>query len=571
MAAIVGLLVLSAALRAARRSSADDGTPASVLSVYLALWAISLLLFAVPLLDYSSSPLVAWVGIYGAIATGAAASWHLARRLRGSISDPSQAAASLRTNIDAASLRLTWALCAVLGLVGAVAFVYAVSRVLPASAVVTDPESVRIVKRDSVRFQDVYGPWKFLTYINLVAFVLWTVGLRTASFAGRWRPAVFAGAFSLAPFVFTADRNLLVSAVIWAGALHLVWPARLELRRAVRLLLVGGIAVGIAVTLVGNRYGGSLTAHPEVAEHLNTRVADAVAIPYLYLTGNLPAFGQLTQDELAPFTAGQMSVLPLRKLADAAGVPGHVPVATGVFYPIPFESFSNYSWLGTFWLDFRLPGVLLLSALLTGAATALQVRARRVPTLGTVWLASVLLYVIALSPFANALTATLTWQFLLMTPLVALAVDRDAREFVLRRLRALRPRAWAVGATAALLSAGGLVAAVVRMPRSASTAKPVSIHELTGAVARSRLAYEQHGRYPSPDGLATRLHVNRPDLTFRPQLSYTEPVTEPGVIAVFSTPQDVFLRIRHSDGRLYEIHRTEDWGGVTFGPGTRDG
>jgi hypothetical protein len=32
----------------------------------------------------------------------------------------------------------------------------------------------------------------------------------------------------------------------------------------------------------------------------------------------------------------------------------------------------------------------------------------------------------------------------------------------------------------------------------------------------------------------------------------------------------VFLRVRAQDGRIFEVHRTEDEGGITFGPGTRD-
>ena len=147
-------------------------------------------------------------------------------------------------------------------------------------------------------------------------------------------------------------------------------------------------------------------------------------IPYLYLTGNIPAFGQLTQDGLAPVSYGQMSVLPLVKAAHAAGVPGTAPIATGVFYPIPFESFSNYSWLGTFWLDFRAIGVLLLAGLTGLLASYARCRLAQAPSVASIWAASLLMYVIVVSPFANAWTATLVWQYLLLTPVVALALDR---------------------------------------------------------------------------------------------------------------------------------------------------
>lgn len=541
--------------------------------MYLALWGLVLVLFAIPLIDYSTTPFVAWLAIYGAIAAGAGAAWTFGSRHASAIDPPEDRSAALRAAIDPRWLRLTWAICALLGALGLLAFVYAVSRVLPWTAVVTDPGAVRQVKSHNSEFQNTYGLWKLLTYFNQVAFIVWTIGLRVGAFGGRWWWIRFIGVASLAPFLLTADRGLLIASVAWAGALHLIWPQRVALRRAIFLAVVAALVAGIAVSVVGNRYGGSIAGHPEIADSLTTRVADPVAIPYLYLTGNIPTFGRLTNDPLAPLNLGAMTLLPFAKVAVRAGLVERAPVGTGVFYPIPFESFSNYSWLGSFWLDFRLPGVLLLSALTVAITAAAHRRAATNPSLAMLWITSVLLYVLVFSPFANALTATLTWQFLLLTPAVVMLIDTRVRERIRRHVSGTSRRTWVAGAGVVVASLAVVGVGVAQLRASGNPASPVARDpdgELELAIVKVRLVYDELGRYPGATSLATRLHVNRPAVVFHPQTSFTEPVSNPDEIAVFTAPQSVILRVRGRDGRLYEAHRTERWGGWTFGPGTRD-
>ena len=573
VAAAVGVFLLVMARRCALRAHRDLGSPVDVLALYIALWGSVLVLFAIPLIDYSTTPFVAWLAIYGAIAAGAGAAWAVGARDDSAIDPVEDRAAALRARIDPRWLRLTWAICALLGALGLLAFVYAVSRVLPWTAVVTDPEAVRQAKSHNVEFQNTYGLWKLLTYFNQVAFIVWTIGLRVGAFRGRWWWIRFAGVASLAPFLLTADRGLLIASVAWAGALHLIWPQRIALRRAFIVAVAAVLLAGIVVSVVGNRYGGSLAGHPEIAASLTTRVADPVAIPYLYLTGNIPTFGRLTNDPLAPLNLGAMTLLPFAKVASRSGLVERAPVGTGVFYPIPFESFSNYSWLGSFWLDFRLPGVLLLSALTVAITAATHRRATTNPSLAALWITSVLLYVLVFSPFVNALTATLTWQFLLLTPAIVVLIDTRVRGRIRSTLSATSMRNRIAGVGAVFVSIALVGVGVAHLRASSNAASPVARHpdhELELAIVKVRLVFGELGRYPQAKSLATRLHVNRPAVVFHAQASFTEPVLNPNEIAVFTAPQSVILRVRGRDGRLYEAHRTERWGGWTFGPGTRD-
>lgn len=571
LAASAGLIALAAALRSGRRSLSDWGTPADVMTVYLTLWGGILVLFSIPVLEYATTPVLAWLAIYGAIMSGAVACALVRRHAgRGVVAPPSERAAALRAGIDARRLRLLWAFSAIAGLAGMASFVYAVSRVLPWSAIVSDPEAVRDAKTNSEIFQREYGLLKLLTYFNQVAFILWTMGLRLGSFTGRWSLVRWVGAGSALPFLFTADRGLLVATVVWALVLHLMWPQRQSARRVLTGLALSIICLGVVVTAVGNRYGGSLEGHPEIAQYVTTRHADPVAIPYMYLTANIPTFGRLTEDHLAPLNLGAMTTLPFAKTAESMGVVEAAPIGTGVFYPIPFESFSNYTWLGTFWLDFRIPGAILMPALVLGLTAFFQIRALRRPSIGRLWITSLLLFVIVFSPFANQLSATLTWQFLLLTPAVTLALQRGAANSLIRRVRSAAPRSAVAIGGAALVSLA-VVLVTINALRVRSEARIDPQRELSMAIAKARSVFPEFGKYPRSPALTTRLQVSRPETEFRALPSALTPLPGPGIVGVYSEPTQVFMRVMARDGKIYEVHRTEEWGGVTFGPGTRDG
>jgi oligosaccharide repeat unit polymerase len=567
VAALVATMLLGAAVLAVRRTRPLLGTPIDVVCLFLGVWAGTLALFALPVLAYSPTRFEAWLAIYGSIAATVAGC--LLARARGRSSAPpasiDEQQRELLATIDPRRLRLVWLACAVLGLLGFAAFVYAVDGVIGWRSVFADPTAVRALKRESVEFQNAYGFFKLLTYFNQIAFVLWTVAVRMRVFHGWWRLPALLGFASLIPFVFTADRNLMAAALALAFAVHVLWPWSGSWRRVAIVACVAAAVAGVALTAIGNRYGGSLDDQPGVAAQVRIDALKPVAIPYLYLTANLPTFGQLTQDGLAPLTLGEMTALPAVKAAAHAGVIEAPPVETGVFYPIPIETFSNYSWLGVFWLDFRFPGVLMLPLLAGFVATVARWRLAARPSFLMLWTAAILLYIIVYSPLSNLLYTSLTWQYLLLGPVLAVVLDPGLARRALAGVAARKRLSAAVAATSIAAAAGVLAFAASRSPapRFATT-------ELRDAVDKAHYVYGRLGHYPIPLGLSTRLAVSRPGVEFRPQQSYADPLPPPGVIAVFTQPHDVFLRVRAADGRVYEVHRTERDGGITFGPGTRD-
>ncbi len=209
----------------------------------------------------------------------------------------------------------------------------------------------------------------------------------------------------------------------------------------------------------------------------------------------------------------------------------HAPVGTGVFYPIPFEDFSNYSWLGTFWLDFRLPGTILLSALVMAGCCLLWLRLQAKPTLLLLWLTSLVLYVVVFSPFANALSNALTWQLLLLGPFVTALLDKgQARRFDLIGTGSSVGDSCASGAVACgvVLCGAVAVAAVSGVGRGGARARGrcrtggVQVERLLGlSMAKIESVYPHAQVVPGIESLATRLQVNDPALDFHAQNAFT--------------------------------------------------
>lgn len=565
-AALVASMLLAALIVLIRHARQRLGTPVDVVCLFVATWVGVLLVFAVPVIRYAPTRAEVWLLVYGAIGAavgGCLLAWRHWTLRPAALDEQHQ---QLRATIEPHRLRLVWLASVVLGFVGFLGFLLAIDRVAGWQSVFNDPGTVRGITRDSLEFQDAYGFWKLLTYFNQIAFVMWTIGLRLRMFTGRWRAGGLLGFASLVPFVFTADRNLLAAALALACMVHVLWPWSGSWRRAAIGLTAAILVAAVGLTAIGNRYGSSLADHPELASYA-TPALKSVAIPYLYLTANIPTFGQLTQDDLAPRTEGQMAVLPAVKAAARAGLIDHAPVETGVFYPIPFEAFSNYSWLGSFWLDFRVVGALLMPFLIGYVAAAARLRLAAKPTFLTLWTAALLLYVIVYSPLSNVLSTSLTWQYLLLGPILAAVLQPGTIRRWFSPLLARRRLLLAAFAGTTVVSAGVLFVISSRTP---AVRGPLTATELNEAVEKARHVYERTGRYPISLGLSTRLAVNRPGVLFRPQQTYTAPLPPAGTIAVFTAPKDVFLRTRGGDGRIYEVHRTEEFGGVTFGPGTRD-
>lgn len=535
LAAAAGLLLSSAATAAlARRRGDGSVTP---LSLFQLVWAVALGLFAIPWVRYTATSIQAWIAIYGSILTfsvGAFAA-QTVRRWR-TQTDPGQ-----RETPDPQRLCRTWALFGALGLVGFAAFVHAVDAVLGWQAVFNQPSLVRGIQSTSTDYTRVYGPWKLLTYFNQVAFLLWTIGVRERAFSRRWRPAYVLGAVSLLPFVFTGDRTLMLTSLIWAALFHAIYKKPVSLRKLVVLGAVTVVGCAVAFGMLGARVDKSIESHPEIAASLTSTTLDQLVLPYVYVTGNPPTLSGLMDDPIRPHTGGRLTILPAVKVLHGLGLAGQPPEVVGAFYSIPFETFNNYSWLGTLYLDFGWVGVLLVPLFFGYVCTAVFVRARRRLTMLGCWTASLLLYCIAFTPMLPKFSDTLTWQYLLLGPVVVRLIRPGPSFAELRRRAWLRVRSHPRSSLTAALAGVAVGAAGVASVSAATTpaglppTREAFVDKLQRSARLGERTRRDDGTFPSPGALASRLHARDPAVTYVALEAMDILPADPRTVGVYTT------------------------------------
>ncbi len=285
-----------------------------------------------------------------------------------------------------------------------------------------------------------------------------------------------------------------------------------------RRLLAGALAavlvLGVAFSLLGGRVNKTIEQHPEIAAHLETDLFRERALEYVYVTGNVPTLSQLMDDPAAPRTHGAMTLLPGVKIVNATGLGGEPPEEVGAFYPIPFSTFNNYSWLGTFYLDFGLIGCLLLPLLFGALFTYVARRAGRAPTFLGAWMLSLALYVVAFSPLLNKLSTTLTWQYALLGPVLS--------PILMRGDPFSRYRGWLRDHRRAILAAAA--GTIVLLVPVATLATDDDGAAETGAAIEARLERRRRSRGGDPHdpiripenvALASRLRVADPGMRYQ--------------------------------------------------------
>lgn len=554
----VGCLLLAIAVFTALKSQRRGDGALSTLGLFTLVWGCALVLFAVPLIDYSTTSAKVWLMVYGSIATFILGSLLAQRRLR---SMP-KVAEEQRQRPDPKRLRLAWLMFALVGLLGFIAYVHAVDVTVGWRKIFDDPELVRSIQTTSLTFSDAYGPWKLLIYGNQVAVVLWALGLRERAFSGRWLPVRFLGVLSFAPFLFTGERNLMIVAIIWAAMFQLLYAPPARLRRLVSGLAVAAVGLLIIFSVLGDRVGKSLEGNPEIASELTTRSFDSLALPYLYATGNIPALGGLIEDPIRPETNGELTFSSVFKLLHGLGLWGQPEEMVGAFYPIPFETFNNFSWLNVFYSDFGLVGILLLPFLFAYITSVVVTRAVRRRTLLSIWTGSILLYCVSYTFDGYKFFDTIVTEFLLLGLVVVPFIRSDlGPKEIYRRVRVWirdKPAIAAAGAGVLVLLAGvGLVGFITaespqRLPETQRelTNKLQSVADLA---ERTRV----EGNYPTPQALASRLHANDPEIKYV-VLADVGNAPEPETVGVSVSESWLNLQALAADGNLVSLTREGD-------------
>jgi oligosaccharide repeat unit polymerase len=548
-AAGVGVALIVLALVRGTRARRRGEQPVEPLTVFLLGWGVELALFALPFVAYSDSSVRTYVAVYGSIVTFSAGCLAVYRYVR------PRAPRDEDERLLPGRIRLAWGFCLVLGLVGFAMYVRAVDAVLGWRMLFDEPHLVRAIQTTSTEFDQVYGRWRLLTYFAQIGFLLWTIGLRAGAFRGRWRLAIPLGALSILPMLFTGERTLLATMLVWAVLFHLIWRPVRDWRRLTAGLAITALVLGTAFSLLGGRVGKTIDNHPEISSVLETDLIRARALEYVYITANIPALDKLMEDPVAPRTDGAMTLLPGVKIVNALGIGDEPPEEVGAFYPIPFSTFNNYSWLGSFYLDFGLLGCLLLPALVGALAALVARRVAQPPTLLGSWTLSLALYVIAFTPLLNKLSTTLTWQYLLLGPFVAMFVReggfREASRLA-RSRRVLRIGAAVVAAASAVLLALG---ALATSNEPAAADGDELAQRLEAAADRIDVIYADDPRIHPPDAIASRLHIADPGMRYQGVADYRDvPDTASAIGLQIHGTHDAWMWGKSANGEQRGMH-----------------
>jgi hypothetical protein len=351
--------------------------------------------------------------------------------------------------------------------------------------------------------------------------------------------------------VFTGDRTLILTSLTWAILFQLLWRPPAHPKRLVAIVVVATmLLLGVFIAL-GSRAGKSLGAFPEIAAQMTVSEPQQLALPYLYLTGNIPTFSQLTEDPIRPHTDGKLTLLPAVKILHRLGVGGTPPEQVGSFYPIPFETFNNYGWLGNLWMDFGLIGCLIVPLLFGFLACWLVLLALRKGSLLSIWIGSLALFVTAYTPMINKLASTLIWQYAIAGPFILLAIrDNPGPAGWLRgigdRARSLTPGRQAGAIAVAVIVFGSLIAvALAGKPRNIANLAPAEQLAVTRALA---LKTTKDGALPGSFALASRLRAAVPGSTFQEVCTANGSPRLPGIIGVWASGSQLRLSERLPDG-----------------------
>ena len=552
-AAAVLVCLLVATTRAARRRGQ---TPLSTISVFCLAWGVSLALFAIPVVEFTQTRAVVWVAVYASLASFLGGAW-LAARTSAHHEPPPEP-----QELVAKRVHIAWLATGVFGLLGFAAFLRATDATVGLDAALENPALARAAQKTTA-FENAFGLGRWLSYFLGISLLLWSVALREGLFRGRYRLLTPLVVLVVAPYFFFGERLSLLTAITWIALFQLLWRPVPTSARVVSAGAVVLVAAAGFFYVVGAQKNATIDRHPEIREALTAEQFGGIALPYLYATANIPVFGQLSADPIAPRTYGQMAVLPVAKVVYRV-VPGAgAPPDYGAFYAIPFTSYNSATWLGPFYRDFGFVGCVVLPAVLAFLATWAVIKATARRTIVMTWLAALALNLILFSPMKNQLPDGNTWMLILVAPVMgAFMQQRTSSEGsrVGRTLRAVtqvpRPR---LVILILVIAAAAVVAAVALLEGSGGSPPASASDRLVTASNRIVRAY---GDSALPDGtaLASQLRVSDPDTEYEALATRTDAPTRPDVVGVFASRREFRVRTVSDGGRTLQII------GVDLGP-----
>lgn len=406
------------------------GSPYSAFGLFGAVWTITIGLYSIDFVSYVPLSASAW-----AILLGSVAAFLVGCLVAANISFTSERSTASPEEADYLR-KWIYFLCP-LGLVGFGMYLLLVDKYVGLGEFARNPYLVREFQdTDIFRREFVIG--RQLNYLNIinVAFTAYWITV----YRGRPQSSIvlLCGVAALLTTLGSVDRTTPFTAISWAffasEFARIQRGEALDSRRS--LVRMAVLAFALLTIFIGLAQWIGKTMENNREAQANVQVADpyGVAMPYIYLTGNLPAFGEFIRTNEGGTTSGKFILRPVAKAFQALDPTLEVPEEVGGYQRIPF-SFNTTTWLNVFWTDFGIVGIVAFPFLVGLGATLLLNRTRARPTFGSVILLGLALFVVVNSVFVNKLVSGATWQFAGLTVFVAYLSRRNSGK--LRNFRSI--------------------------------------------------------------------------------------------------------------------------------------
>lgn len=376
------------------------------LGVYVSVWCACLLLFRLHLIMYDPLEPRTWLligaGMTSFVVGCLLAAWRpIKRRNR------------LRPGLASlAAFRLTIFVLLTLATTGTISFAVRMARLYRFQTYFTEPS---VIRADSENWTSMgaLGALVLLCYPLFVCSFIDVLNTKKVS----WYTALGLIVPVVETYLSTGRGNL-ITFMICAFFIWIYHSKRRSLDRKVVLFLAVGIVCGLIFFLaVGGLYDKLVKITSPAAQYAKITPDSEFELrlldPYIYATGEFPAFQAATKD-LDGWSWGTQSLYPVARVLYKVGLLERKPGAasfTFYFVPIPF---NTYTWLFTFYSDFGIYGVLLLPGVVGWGETRLYLRMREIPTIFSVSGSAALAAATALTPFGFIQYDFILWYFLLV-------------------------------------------------------------------------------------------------------------------------------------------------------------
>lgn len=329
------------------------------LSHYALRWLLLVFLVEINYLGYDEISSLTWwvvVGSFLAFSCGALVPLLKNHYLLAEV-QPGHIKEGLRTSIDSPKFLRSIVVLFILGALVFGVYMFNINRSFGIVNFLVSGQMVRIAISEG----DLPVGFHYLYIMELVGPLCFLYYLINRQQTPKWLFLIMV--FSVISLIFTTGRTNMTKAIVWMFYVLLFFEIQqLNLKRFAKI--IGGllcVIVGLFFLIGLWKHGTFATT--ESREDGNSAAASSLALPYLYMSIELPVLDKMLNDPNIQQEWGKYTFLPIVKIAKLFNKDVKVPSHVGEFYDTPLPA-NIATYLDLMYKDFWLIGPIILPALL---------------------------------------------------------------------------------------------------------------------------------------------------------------------------------------------------------------